>query len=488
MSISSALNNATTGLSAASKRADIVSSNIANALTPGYSKRDLSVSERILGSEGAGVIVNGVVRASDAALTREKRAAEGSVARDGVVSAALTNLNEALGETDDPFSLFTQYQNFETSLRNLSQTPESGSMQAQVLDNAKALVTTFNQLSKKTQTERELADGEIARQVDIVNSALKQIESLNADIAKGNAGQRDVSALLDQRKTLIDQVSSIIPVRELVRDSGAVDLVTSEGVFLIEGTAREVSFTQSSVITADMEYDGGAGALSGVSVDGVDITPGGNGVFALRQGSLAGLFEVRDEIAPDFQAKIDALAADVMQRFEGIDLTLAPGDPGLFTDAGAAYDVSQEVGLAGRIALNAAVDPDQGGEVWRLRDGLGAAAEGAAGASTFINSMLDVLSEQRFISAGAGVTGASTASEAVAAVFSLVGSARVTADSSLASSSARAQAAGDAEAAVMGVDTDQEMQTLLLVERAYAANARVIQTAQAMIDTLMELL
>ncbi|HOP20284.1 MAG TPA: flagellar basal body protein, partial [Amphiplicatus sp.] len=67
MSISSALNNATTGLSAASKRADIVSSNIANALTPGYSKRDLSVSERILGSEGAGVIVNGVVRASDAA-------------------------------------------------------------------------------------------------------------------------------------------------------------------------------------------------------------------------------------------------------------------------------------------------------------------------------------------------------------------------------------------------------------------------------------
>ena len=52
----------------------------------------------------------------------------------------------------------------------------------------------------------------------------------------------------------------------------------------------------------------------------------------------------------------------------------------------------------------------------------------------------------------------------------------------------RAQAAGDAEAAVMGVDTDQEMQTLLLVERAYAANARVIQTAQAMIDTLMELL
>ena len=35
-----------------------------------------------------------------------------------------------------------------------------------------------------------------------------------------------------------------------------------------------------------------------------------------------------------------------------------------------------------------------------------------------------------------------------------------------------------------GVDTDQEMQKLLLIEQSYAANARVIQT----IDELMQML
>jgi len=38
-----------------------------------------------------------------------------------------------------------------------------------------------------------------------------------------------------------------------------------------------------------------------------------------------------------------------------------------------------------------------------------------------------------------------------------------------------------------GVDTDQEMQTLLIVEQAYAANARVLQTADELIQTLIGL-
>ena len=38
-----------------------------------------------------------------------------------------------------------------------------------------------------------------------------------------------------------------------------------------------------------------------------------------------------------------------------------------------------------------------------------------------------------------------------------------------------------------GVDTDHEMQQLLLIEQAYAANARVISTADDMIQTLLGL-
>ena len=38
-----------------------------------------------------------------------------------------------------------------------------------------------------------------------------------------------------------------------------------------------------------------------------------------------------------------------------------------------------------------------------------------------------------------------------------------------------------------GIDTDQEMQALLTIEKHYAANARVIQTADEMLDILIRL-
>jgi flagellar hook-associated protein 1 FlgK len=38
-----------------------------------------------------------------------------------------------------------------------------------------------------------------------------------------------------------------------------------------------------------------------------------------------------------------------------------------------------------------------------------------------------------------------------------------------------------------GIDTDQEMQQLLVIEKNYAANAKVIQAVADMIDTLIRL-
>lgn len=38
-----------------------------------------------------------------------------------------------------------------------------------------------------------------------------------------------------------------------------------------------------------------------------------------------------------------------------------------------------------------------------------------------------------------------------------------------------------------GVDSDKEMESLLALERAYAANAKVFQTANDMLDTILRL-
>lgn len=485
MTITNAMANATTGLSAAGKRADIVSNNIANASTPGYSRREVAVSELILNGGGAGVSVDGVTRAQDAALTREKRNAAGVEARDQAIASAWKDLDQALGGPDDSFSLFNQYQGLETALRNLGDTPESLAGQATTLDAAKSLASSFNQLAKKTQTAREAADATIARDVEQVNANLKQIEKLNASISKGVVSGADVSALEDQRKSLIDQISAMIPVREVPRSDGAVDIMTNEGVFLLAGTARAIQFTQTGAISPDLSLS--AGTLSGLSVDGVDITPGGGGAQAAQQGAIAGQFAIRDQVLPDFQAKIDGLAGDLISRFDGIDSTLAPGEPGLFTDAGAQYNPANIVGISGRIAVNAAVDPDRGGALWRLRDGLGAVAPGPTGNADFVRTMLDSMTALNAAPTGAGLTGQFSAASAAAGVATAVGTTRMNAESALASSTARAQSTADAETQATGVDTDQELQKLVQIQQAYSANARVIQIAKDMLDKLMEL-
>jgi flagellar hook-associated protein 1 FlgK len=86
-----------------------------------------------------------------------------------------------------------------------------------------------------------------------------------------------------------------------------------------------------------------------------------------------------------------------IERFEtpGLDTSLAPTAAGLFTDGGARSDPAMEQGLAARLTVNSAVRPEGGGAVWRLRDGIGATAEGATGNATLLAAQVDILSQNR---------------------------------------------------------------------------------------------
>jgi len=489
MTISQALSNATSGLAAASRRAGVTSNNIANALTEGYSRREIGLTERVTAGVGAGVDVAGVSRATNPAITYERRLADTEFAFSSANSGALSRITDMLGGPEDPNALFQKYANLESALRSLAETPDSGTLQQQGVTTAKDLAATFNRLSDAYQKIRSDADTEINNRVNTVNEALQQIEDLNNSISRGNASGTDVTALLDQRQQLIDTVNENIPVRELQRDNGKVDLMTPEGVFLLAGTARTVEFTGSPIITPTSEYNNGAGALSGLSVDGTDITPFGPSGQAAKSGALAGLFNVRDNVVPEQSAALDALAFDLIGRFQdpSVDPTLNPGDPGLFTDNGAAANVSTLTGLAGRISVNAAVDPAAGGEAYRLRDGVAAVVPAAAGSDAFVRAMIAAMSDSRPTHAALQSAGNLSASESAAHLTSLAGGARAVAIGRESAASALAQGLKDAETLDTGVDTDRELQNLLVIEQAYAANARVLQTIDQMIQRLMEL-
>jgi flagellar hook-associated protein 1 FlgK len=80
MSISSALGNALSGLTVSSRSADVVSSNIANAMTEGYGVRSLDIGSRIGARDGSGAQVLGVLRDRDPVLTGQRRGADATLA------------------------------------------------------------------------------------------------------------------------------------------------------------------------------------------------------------------------------------------------------------------------------------------------------------------------------------------------------------------------------------------------------------------------
>jgi flagellar hook-associated protein 1 FlgK len=230
-----------------------------------------------------------------------------------------------------------------------------------------------------------------------------------------------------------------------------------------------------------------SGALSGISIDGRPVRT--DGTFSpLSGGSLAAAFAVRDDIAVAAQGRADGLAREIVARFQdpAADPSLAPGEAGLFTDGVGPFDPASEEGLAARLSVNALADPARGGDLWRLRTGLGAAAPGPVGDAALLSSLAATSSALRApASAALPAAGLSLAGFA-AELQSLASRDGLTAETELGFAAARQETLAALERRG-GVDTDQEMQKLLLIEKVYAANARVISVVDDLLARLLEI-
>lgn len=483
MSITGTLSSALTGLTTAARAAEVVSSNIANAMTEGYGRRELQTVSRSVGTTGQGVQVTGISRHSDPILLGDRRMAEAGSGARNTAAGFLKRLEGVLGTPDSATSLGSRIAAFDSSLIEASSRPESEARLSRVAETAKALAAHLATASDDIQTTRGQADDRIESEVAQMNTALVRIAALNGQIRGSFGVGRDASALVDQRQQLIDTISGIIPLREVPRGNGQIALFTAGGAVLLDGAPAELGFAPVGVIIPGMTQ--ASGALSGLTINGRAVSTAAEGSL-ISGGSLAGQFALRDDLAPRAQSQLDAIARDLIDRFAdpALDITRAPGMAGLFTDSGGAFLPANETGLAQRVRLNAAADPGAGGALWRLRDGLGAVVPGAAGDARLLKDLHLALTAPRNPASGGFMTGARSYASLTADMVSGVASARVTSEGEASFAAARLDTLREMELE-NGVDTDQEMQSLLLIEQAYAANAKVMSTVNDMIQTLL---
>ena len=472
MSLSSSISNAFSGLTVTARAAQLVSSNLANALNENYARRDLDLSSY---REG-GAKVEKTNRFVDRALNADLRVASaGQALAQERKKGAETVLN-SIGTPDDPASLTAYLNRFDASLRYMESAPSSEVRMKDTLATAQALTKKLNDVEADIQKVRKRADRQIEAAVSTLNAKLNKIVTLNVEIVSADINGRETSSLLDHRKQLVDEVSEFIPVREMRKDHEAISLVSTNGMILIEESAVQFDFTASNEIAPHMTL--AAGTLNALTLNGSAVSIDGD-ASPLSGGRLQGLFEIRDKHMVDAQKNIDDFVFDLADRFHNLpnDTDSSATSPGLFTDQGSKATSVQTIGLAGRISINDSVDPNAGGELWRLRSGVQAMSESLPGDASFVADMISTLS--------AGNNRASLFDVATSLVSAATQNLSQQEQSESFSNTHFQQL--NALRLENGVNTDAELQKLLQIESNYAANAKVMQTIDEMFAAILRI-
>ncbi len=492
MTLTAALNNAKTGLFSAQRQVAGSSENIANANTPGYVRKEASVTSLSSDGFGSGVSSQMVRSQVDSILLRDLRLEAANLSTFDVRALQTSRVEDVIGTPADERSLAAAFTDLENQLQALSGSPESEILQREVYYAADNLVQRFSDAEQVIQDSRLEADAKIAEGVDIVNEALASIETLNNGISEGIASGKDVSGLMDERDRQIDAVAEQIGIRTFTRSNGEVAITTTEGVTLLDGTARELQFTAATTITAATPL----GSLSGLTVDGFDIAPSPPaGTQDLRTGSIAGYFFARDTDLVQYQEQIDALAKETIVLFQEADASLAAAPPGppftgsIFVDAAGngidpAETAANIVGLAGSIQVNPLVDPTAGGDTSLIRDGVLGPAQ-AEGYSDQVFAFLDGLFTNRNFNPSAGLSDFTTLQDFAAEFSSGVLTDRVGFENQADRSRVLFDTLEIRRLNESGVNIDEESERLLELEQAYSANAQVINTIARMFEELL---
>ena len=576
MSLSIALHSGLSGLLASRSALDVISNNVANTNTLGFTRKIAEQESQILAGRGAGVKFGDIGREVSTYLIDEIREQTSLVGLSRVQDEFFGRIDNLLGTISQGNTLSERMTGFAQALEALSAYPEGTTERLDVIDIAVKLALEFNDVASEIQDLRRDADQEIARTTSLISDQVTNIAELNQKISRGIALQEPVAALQDQRDLAVAKISEQMDVTHFTRGNGALVLMTSTGRVLVDGPAFSLTHTPATAVDAGVTYPGG---FDGINLSGTDITG------EINSGRLKALIDMRDSTLPDLTAEIDRLAATLRSEINAIHndgagfpaantltaTTATPaGDPfvgtgsvrigvvdgsgtivevldlalgGLATinDVALAIDgmanASASINGIGRLVISAdnaangiainEMNSQVGGVGFSHSFGLNdffvttsstsvarniavrgdivanptllargemhptnaAAAPGiTVGGNTVVQRLADRFNDIITFSAAGGLASTSTTLGGYGAeIVSLHANQAESAVERLAFRESLVADLNNQAASVSGVNVDQEMANLLLYQNAYAASARVINTASEMLDILVNL-
>ncbi|MEA2934278.1 MAG: flagellar hook-associated protein 1 [Variibacter sp.] len=310
MSLSQALSAAAGGLRATQAGIGLVSSNVANAETPGYVRKTLTRTTTV--GAGLGVRVGAINREIDSYLQRQVRTESSGGTYAGTRAQFYDRLQLMFGQPGADSSLETSYNKFTSALQALAATPDSYATRSAVVTSAQTLAQQLNGLSKSIQQLRSDAQNGMADAVRTANEAMRQIAAINRQLASSSADDMSAAGLKDQRDRYIDQLSELMDIRVAETGPNQVSVFTSSGQELAGTYAAQLRLDSAGPMTPQSLWNADPASstlptITLVSPNGgdIDLLAGGG----MRSGKLAAFVEMRDQVLPAAQGQLDALAA-----------------------------------------------------------------------------------------------------------------------------------------------------------------------------------
>jgi len=320
MGLYGVLGSALSGMRVTQAGLDIVSRNVANADTPGYTRKTLERSTLVVGDNVTGIRIGDVTRDVDELVQRQLRLENSGAGYIRILQRYYAQLDTMLGEPGSPNGIDSLYNTFQSSMEALTSSPESFIAREQVLRDAQALAGQLNQLTSDIQAMRLEAERSIGDAVTRMNDLLGKIEKINEDIGSRAQVESPPADLLDLRDGYISELSELTDIQVIERERGIVSIFTKSGTMLLDLQAASLEFDQRGTVTAQAMYsddpdERGVGTILIVQPNGasIDLVKDNQ----IRSGKLAGLLELRDEHLVDAQAQLDVLADSLARALSG---------------------------------------------------------------------------------------------------------------------------------------------------------------------------
>lgn len=444
----------------------VTGQNIANANTPGYSRQRVSMAaappNQINGHLiGAGVTVASVDRIVDRFLNEQLAIETGNLALLNGRREGMARLEAVFADSEE-YGLSGTLSAFWNAWQELSNDPGSDVTRTQLLSAGEDLSVKFNRMHSDLDRLASDMDRSLVRTVDEVNELARRIADLNGKISWAEASGANANDYRDARDALVKELSSLMNISTFEVGNGMLAVVVGNGNMLVNGDmCSRVSVVPDGSGFHDLAIeDGGGGARV--------ITE------SVTSGRIGALITLRDSDTRKYRESLDELAAALIEAVNDLHsqgYSLKPDIDGNYVTG---VDFFTGTG-AGNIALNQDVVSDK-----RL---IAAASDQGMVPGDNRNALaLAALQHESFTIGGQSSV---RFSDFYASLLSELGGEVRQATSAAGHGSSVVSQLNSFRESVSGVSLDEEMINLMVFQHSYAASARLVSTADEMVQSIL---